>query len=209
MYKVFVNDFPIILSTKKDMGENYISLPLKMTKIKRVIRKVGQGKLKNVNLYHKNENKLLPIFFKKIKVVRAAGGLVKNSRDEVLFIFRNGKWDLPKGKIEAGENLEECAIREVEEETGIQDLEVVRYLETTYHIFNRRGRMKLKETVWYEMRSDYQGPFTPQEDEDITKVKWKGGEKLQKALKKSYANIQLLFSEEHTSIKSKDRISQM
>ena len=209
MYKVFVNDFPLILSTKKDMGENYISLPLKMTKIKRVIRKVGQGKLKNVNLYHKNENKLLPVFFKKIKVVRAAGGLVKNSRDEVLFIFRNGKWDLPKGKIEAGENLEECAIREVEEETGIQDLEVVRYLETTYHIFNRRGRMKLKETVWYEMRSDYQGPFTPQEDEDITKVKWKGGEKLQKALKKSYANIQLLFSEEHTSIKSKDRISQM
>ncbi len=209
MYKVFVNDVPIILSTKKDMGEKYVSLPLKMTKVKRLIRKVGKGKLKNVNLYHKKEEKLLPILFKKIKVVTAAGGLVRNSRDEVLMIYRNGKWDLPKGKIEEGEELEECAIREVEEETGIQDLELIRYLDTTYHIFNRKGRMKIKRTIWYEMKSDYPGPFIPQEDEDITKVKWKGGEKLHKALKKSYANILLLFPEKQASIQAKDRVSQM
>lgn len=209
MYKVFVNDIPIILSTTKDMGEKYLSIPLEVTKIKKILGLVGKGKLKNVNLFHENEKELLNIFSQKIRVVQAGGGLVKNKKGEVLFIFRNGKWDLPKGKREPKESLEECAVREVEEETGIQGLEIVDFLDTTYHIFKRGGKMKLKETHWYEMKSNYQGPFKPELEEDITKVRWKSEKKMRKALTKSYANIQLLFPENLLPVESDDGVSHM
>lgn len=200
MYKVFVNDIPIILSTTKDMGEKYLSIPLEVTKVKKILRMVAKKKLKNVNLFHDNEKELLPIFSRKIRVVQAGGGLVKNDQGEVLFIYRNGKWDLPKGKREPKESLEHCAMREVEEETGIQGLEMVGFLDTTYHIFNRGGKMKLKETHWFEMKSNFEGPFKPELQEDITKVRWKDEKKTRKALAKSYANIQLLFPENLLSI---------
>lgn len=200
MYKVFINDIPIILSTNKDMGENYLSIPLEVTKVKKILRLVERKKLKNVNLFHDNEQELLTIFTQKIRVVQAGGGLVRNDRDEVLFIYRNGKWDLPKGKRESNESLEHCAMREVEEETGIQGLEMVGLLDVTYHIFNRGGKMKLKETHWFEMKSNYQGTFKPEVKEDITKVRWKSEKKLRKALTKSYANIRLLFPESMLSV---------
>src|SRR5690606_39248757 len=129
MYKVFVNDIPIILSTEKNYGENYTSFPIKTVKFKRIIRKINAGQLLYVNLYHKKEEKLLQHLFKKLPVVTAAGGMVFNDKKEILFIYRNKRWDQPKGKIEKGETLEESAIREVEEETGIQDLKITRYLD--------------------------------------------------------------------------------
>ena len=91
MYKVFVNDVPLILSTKKDLGENYVSLPIKKVRIKRIIKKISKGELLYVNLYHKNAEKLERFLRKKIKVVEAAGGLVYNSKKEILFIRRNKK----------------------------------------------------------------------------------------------------------------------
>ena len=209
MYKVFVNDIPIILSAEKDLGKKYLSIPLEVTKIKKILKLVGKGKLKNVNLYHKNEKKLLKILSRKLKVVQAAGGLVENDKGEVLFIYRNGKWDLPKGKLERKESMEECAMREVKEETGIQGLEIVEYMDTTYHVFKRGGKMKLKETHWYKMKSNYEGPFEPELGEDITKVRWKSGKKMRKALAKSYANIQLLFPEELLPVEAQDGISLM
>src|SRR5690606_40252613 len=113
MYKVFVNDIPIILSTKKDYGEKYTSFPIKTVKFKRIIRKINEGQLLYVNLYHEKEEKLLKHLFKKLPVVTAAGGMVINDKKEILFIYRNKRWDLPKGKVEKGETLEDSAIREV------------------------------------------------------------------------------------------------
>ena len=207
MYKVFVNDIPIILSTEKDMGEKYTSIPLKEVKFKRIIKKINKGKLLYINLYHAKKEKLLHHLFKKLPVVTAAGGMVLNPQKEVLFIYRNGRWDLPKGKIEKDESLEDGAVREVEEETGVQNLKVTRFLETTYHVFQRKGKYKLKVTYWYEMTTDYTGELIPEESEGIMKVKWKNREKAQKALKKSYANIKLLFPEEILPTYSKDGIS--
>ena len=206
MYKVFVNDIPVILSTEKDLGEKYTSIPLKEVKFKRIIKKINQGKLLYVNLYHSKKEKLLKHLFRKLPVVTAGGGMVLNPQNEVLFIFRNGRWDLPKGKIEKKESIEEGAIREVEEETGVKNLKITKLLQKTYHVFQRKGRYKLKETYWYEMTTDYSGELVPEESEGIEKVKWKNTEKAQKALKKSYANIKLLFPEEILPVHSKDGI---
>ncbi|HSP40061.1 MAG TPA: NUDIX hydrolase [Gillisia sp.] len=207
MYKVFVNDIPIILSTDKNYGENYTSFPIKTVKFKRIIRKVNEGKLLYVNLYHDKEEKLLHHLFKKLPVVTAAGGMVYNDKKEILFIYRNKRWDLPKGKIEKGETIKESAIREVEEETGIKDLEITRYLQDTYHVFKRKNKFKLKVTHWFEMHSNYDGELVPEVTEGIKKVKWKNLAKSQKALTKSYSNIKLLFPKEFLPANPKNRVA--
>lgn len=207
MYKVFVNDIPIILSTEKDLGEKYTSLPLKRVRFKKIIKKVLRGELMYVNLYHKNEDKLLKLLFKKMRVITAAGGMVFNPKKEILFIYRNKRWDLPKGKIEKDEDLRECAIREVEEETGVQGLEVKRLISKTYHVFRRKKKLRIKETYWYEMFTEYDGELKPEHSEGIKKAKWKNFEKSQKALRNSYANIKILFPESYLAGKSEDWVA--
>ncbi|PTX42125.1 NUDIX domain-containing protein [Christiangramia gaetbulicola] len=207
MYKVFVNDIPIIVSTQKEIGEKYTSFPLKTVRLKKVIKKILNGELMYVNLYHADETKLLKLLLKKMKVVTAAGGMVVNDKEEILFIYRNHRWDLPKGKTEKNESIEDSAIREVEEETGVQDLEIKRFITRTYHVFKRKGKLKLKETYWYEMYTEYDGDLVPELSEGIKKAKWKNFEKSQKALKKSYANIKMLFPEKYLAGKSEDRVA--
>jgi len=207
MYKVFVNDVPIILSTNKNIGENYSSFPIKEVNLKEIIEKINEGELMFVNLYHKKEEKLLKHLLKKLPVVTAAGGMVFNDNKEILFIYRNKRWDLPKGKIEKEECLEETAKREVMEETGVKDLEIIRFIGKTYHVFKRKDKYKLKVTHWYEMHSSYTGVLIPELGEGIKKVKWKNFEKIQKALTKSYANIKLLFPQEYLTTNPKDRVA--
>ncbi|UZO80554.1 NUDIX domain-containing protein [Aquimarina sp. ERC-38] len=202
MYKVFVNNTPIILSTKKEI-EGYKTLLVKEVDFEKIIKKIEKGeaagKLVKYHFYHKNEEKLMEHLYSKLPVVIAGGGKVYNKEHEVLFIKRNGKWDLPKGKAEKKEDIETTAIREVEEETGVQNLEITKFLYHTYHIFKRNGEYRLKVTYWFEMTTDYDKKLIPQEDEGITKVKWKNPEQTKKALQKSYANIQDLFSQKYKS----------
>lgn len=207
MYKVFVNDTPIIFSTEKKIKGKHISIPLKMVKLKKLIKKIHNGKQLYVNLYHKNENKLLKHLKKKLPVVTAAGGMVFNEKNEILFIHRNGKWDLPKGKMEKKENIEETALREVEEETGVKNLEIVKPIQITYHIFKRSGKYKLKETHWFEMKTNYTGNLVPEESENITKAKWKDLNKSKKALDNCYANIKLLFPGNYLAENPKEKIA--
>ena len=137
----------------------------------------------------------------------AGGGLVFNDKQKILFIYRNKKWDLPKGKNEKGEKIQDCALREVTEETGIDDLTIRKFIAKTYHVFKRNGKYKLKETYWYEMHSSYKGVLVPQIEEGIEKVKWKGFQKTQKALKKSYENIKLLFPKTYLTTHPGDRVA--
>ena len=207
MYKVFVKDIPIILSTNKKIGSQYTSMPLKIVNFKKLVKKISSGELHYINLYHKKEEKLEKFLKKKLPVVQAAGGLVYNHKKEILFIYRNSKWDLPKGGVENDETIEEAAVREVEEETGVQHLKVRDFIAKTYHVFKRNGEFKLKITHWYEMYTDYDEDLTPQAEEGIKKAKWKNFEKSQKALRDSYENIKLLFPKEYLTTHPKDRTS--
>lgn len=209
MYKVFVKDIPIILSTKKKIGSQYTAIPLKLVDFKKLIKTITKGKLLYINLYHKNEEKLERYLRKKLPVVEAAGGLVYNNKKEILFIYRNSKWDLPKGGLKEGEKHEEAAIREVEEETGVENLEIRRFITKTYHVFKRNGVFKLKITYWYEMYTNFNGELVPQENEGIKKAKWKNFEKSQRALQGCYENVKLLFPKEYLTTHPNDRVSQV
>lgn len=111
-------------------------------------------------------------FCEQFEFVQAAGGLVTREDGKMMFIFRNGKWDLPKGKVELGESLEEGALREVEEECGISQLTLGELLITTWHTYIQKGEQMLKATAWYKML--YHGNTTPkpQLEEGITEVRW-------------------------------------
>lgn len=104
--------------------------------------------------------------------IQAAGGLVQNAEKQVLLIFRKGKWDLPKGKLDPGEDLPTCAVREVEEETGVAQLTINRPLSPTYHTYFMDGRHCLKESHWYLMQTLHSGPLQPQLEEDIEQCIW-------------------------------------
>lgn len=194
MYKVFVKDIPIILSTQKKYNELYKTIPIEEARFKKIIKKIYEGEKIYLNLYHKNPEKLELFLRNSIKSVEAAGGVVENDKNEILFIRRNKKWDLPKGKVEKDETIEEAALREVIEETGIQNLELKEFFRTTYHIFKRDDKFRLKITHWYKMYSNYSGDFKPEIEEGIKKVKWKNAEKTKEALEDSYENIKLLFA---------------
>ena len=207
MYKVFVKDIPIILSTEKKIGKQYTSIPLKDVKFKQLIEKINNGELLYVNIYHKNEEKLEQFLRKKLPVVEAGGALVYNNKKEILFIYRNSKWDLPKGKVEKRETFEQAAVRETMEETGVKNLEVRRFISKTYHVFKRNNKFKLKITYWFEMYTDYSGPLIPEPKENIKKVKWKNFEQSQKAIQGSYENIKLLLPKEYLLPHPNDRIA--
>jgi len=193
MYKIFVNDKPIILTTEVEKETFFKNYSLKKVKIGNVIRKLNNTSLQEVRLIHKKKKKLLKKFLKLLPNVIAGGGKVYNKNGDILFIYRNGKWDLPKGKIEGNETIEHTAIREVSEETGVNCLEITKPLETTYHIFKRNGRYKIKITYWFEMRTQFTGNLWPQENEGITKVEWLNDAQITKAMENSYANIKVLM----------------
>jgi 8-oxo-dGTP pyrophosphatase MutT (NUDIX family) len=195
MYKVFVNDKPLFLTNEIVKETDFQLFLLESADIKQVIVKIFQNKIQKAYLYHPDEKEIMKTLKSKIPVQKAGGGLVYNEKNQVLFIFRNGKWDLPKGGIEKGEAIEETAMREVEEETGVGKLVVTNKLQKTYHIFKRNGRFKLKITHWFEMRSTFLGIPEGQAEEGIEKVAWLNPDEIQEALKNSYENIKLLFDE--------------
>ncbi|CAM3938930.1 NUDIX hydrolase [Flavobacterium antarcticum] len=195
MYKVFVNDKPLFLTNEIVKETDFQLFLLESADIKQVIVKMFQNKIHKAYLYHPDEKEIMKTLKTKIPVQKAGGGLVYNAKNEVLFIFRNGKWDLPKGGTEKGEAIEDTAMREVEEETGVGKLVVTNKLQKTYHIFKRNGRFKLKITHWFEMRTNFDGIPEGQAEEGIEKVAWLNPDEITEALKNSYENIKLLFEQ--------------
>lgn len=127
--------------------------------------------------------------FKSVLLIEAAGGLVVNERNEYLAIFRNGKWDLPKGKLEVNEKVREAAVREVEEECGIKVNKSGKKICKTYHVYDMKNEVVLKKTHWYKMKSEGQDKLKPQKEEGITKVRWFKKERLNTICKNTYPSI--------------------
>ena len=195
MYKVFYNQKPIHFTS--DLSKNSSVTPLfflKYTDSRSIINSLKDRTVEQVYLYHQNEKKIEKHFFKIFKIVEAAGGLVKNSDGAYLFIFRNKRWDLPKGKVQKNEIINEAAIREVIEETGVKNLRIRKSLPTTYHVYKANKKFKLKKTYWYLMETSYDGNLVPQIEENIELAIWKFPEEIPKLMRNAYENIKLLIN---------------
>ena len=196
MYKVFFNQKLILLTTdiispKEDSPFFYV----KFTNKKFVVQMLKSKKTKMLYLYHSKEDKLWYYFLNMFKLIEAAGGLVRNLKtNHFLFIFRNKKWDLPKGRINKNEEVQKAAIREVEEETGVENLSITKPLNTTYHIFKRNRKYRLKKTFWYLMETDYNGELTPEIKEGIEKAIWIDKKLIVSLKSQMYQNINLIIS---------------
>lgn len=127
----------------------------------------------------------------KLPTIEAAGGVVWQA-GKCLFIFRHKRWDLPKGKIEAGEMPDLAALREVEEECGINGLQLGDFLAFSYHTYRFQGQMMLKRTHWYHMESAFDGQLVPQIEEGIEEVRWIGPESFEQLV---YPNTYLSIAE--------------
>jgi len=130
------------------------------------------------------------------KKIIAGGGVVVNEKNQVLFIYRRKKWDLPKGKLDPGEDIKACAIREVMEETGIRNLTIGNLIIVTTHSYEENGMNMQKETHWFEMKASTvdNSTLTPQLEEDIEKIEWVSLENLEEYLSETYTSIQQVLN---------------
>jgi ADP-ribose pyrophosphatase YjhB (NUDIX family) len=140
-------------------------------------------------LLHEDLEKLKKQFFKHFDLIEAAGGIVQNDKKELLFIYRLEKWDLPKGKVEANEDIADCAIREVEEETGVSNLTIEQKTGETYHTYNAYGKHFLKTTHWYYMTCSSKQNLVPQTEENIDQIKWVATKDINDPLSNTYPSI--------------------
>ena len=127
----------------------------------------------------------------KKNLIIAAGGLVTNNKNELLLIFRRKKWDLPKGKLDEEETIETCAVREVQEETGLKNIELEKFIGKTYHEYFDKWLQKdvIEETWWYAMNVSENETLIPQTEEDIEKIIWANQTTLQQCLENTYPSI--------------------
>ncbi len=130
-------------------------------------------------------------------VIVAAGGLVLNERNELLMIYRLNKWDLPKGKLDDGETIEHCAVREVMEETGLNNVQLGAFIGKTQHEYYDKYLHSdaIKESHWYLMKAIGEQSLTPQTEEDITEIAWVKPETIPQLLENSYGNIQYIIEQ--------------
>ena len=190
-YKV-ISDKSVIeikQSAKKDIQVAHV-VPILSFKHFMEITKNGQIQFTSIELNRDFKN-----MFQSFEHIMAAGGIVKNSGN-ILLINRFGFWDLPKGKLEIGENPNECALREVQEECGLNNnLSVVQELNPTYHVYEYGSQSILKKTYWFEMESTYSGKLTPQLEENITDCRWVSIEELGKYMVSAYPLIDNLLKD--------------
>jgi len=204
-YKFFVNSKVVILCDNPgkvdeilDYNEPFIvqkyEQPARLDKTMQIL--LGNSNGSNLLLFSPDIAALKAAFLSRFECIEAAGGVVRNAAGEVLLIFRRGAWDLPKGKVDDGETLEQAAIREVREETGLLELTLGEKVdfpgflnEATYHSYPYKGREAMKISHWYMM--DYTGNDepVPQQEEDIEEIKWVAVNKLPSYYSRMYPSI--------------------
>jgi 8-oxo-dGTP pyrophosphatase MutT (NUDIX family) len=194
MYKVFFNDRVVLLTD--DFIRNFqvkYGLFYKYRNTEDLKELIDfYRNLKRIDtlfIFHHDLDELQERFKSCFYMVEAAGGLVCNEDGRYLVMKRRGKWDLPKGKVNTGESIPHAALREVTEECGLHNLEIVNPLMSTYHCYWIDDQSILKRTSWFDMKATGNEPLVPQSDEDITEVKWVKKEDLREITRNTYMGI--------------------
>jgi len=197
-YKIYFGDRVLILSSKipksfeKNSGLFYkYENRLEFLELLNVFEKFVH--IQTLYVQHEREDELLEKVKSFYTIVEAAGGIVYNNDNQILLIFRRGKWDLPKGKVEKGEFYKQTALREVQEECGLKQIETGKHLFDTYHTYTQANEKILKRTVWYEMFLKNEETPVPQTAEDITEVKWFDYDSMAEVMKNTYASLKDLL----------------
>jgi len=195
MYKVFINDKPLFfLNNLESYTLTQGSGVVEFSELE-TIEELMDFHEDNLHTYIIGDEDEWKTFCSIFVNIEAAGGLVENETDGFLFILRNSKWDLPKGKLEKGESIEEGAIREVEEECGIKNPVITAHLLDTYHTYFHKGNWVLKRTYWYKMQYKGDDKLVPQTEEGITKVEWLSESEWHQVLVNTYGSIQDVLEE--------------
>tara|TARA_B100000700_G_scaffold331521_1_gene465127 strand:+ start:5402 stop:6088 length:687 start_codon:yes stop_codon:yes gene_type:complete len=213
MKRIFINDIPVLfknLDNSKLKVENYDTLidgssgiihtklrarvliydalPDSIDSLLKIMTEKKLKKTYSVTFTLKNKKEVIKYLKKKFKVIKAAGGIVQNNENKILFIYRLGKWDLPKGKKDKGEKIKDCAVREVEEETNTK-VKIIKRNCTTWHTYTRYKKFILKKTVWYKMKCIDDSRMKGQKKEKIEKVRWMENKIINEILINSYKSL--------------------
>lgn len=191
-----MNEKKLLLSKQSENLEKTLGYE-NVTSLEIALDLLENTSVKELNVFGENIDEIWSEFQKLFRIIEAAGGIVSKPNGDILFIKRLGKWDLPKGKMEKGESREESAVREIEEETGLQNVELLSFINTTYHIYiERNGDKVLKCTHWFEMSFDGEDTSKPQIEEGITEVAWKNTLQIEEEVFPStFKNIRLIITE--------------
>lgn len=209
MYKVFINSLPVYFVKKgteiqNNFVENTLFVDVEYVNFKDVLAKYSAIKTDTPDelvFLCANVQEVWEKFLIDYQFRVAAGGLVYNEKNELLLIFRNGVWDLPKGHVELNETIEAGAVREVEEECGILNPIITQKVLVTYHTYLYKDQQVLKENHWFNMRYTGDELLVPQLEEGITKVAWKSQAEAEQCLVNSYGSIVDVFYE--STVKNK------
>ena len=212
MEKIFINENAVYLVEQKlwehqqaiypnNDAQEYIKVPPEFDWEGFLYSMEQSNSAKSILLIHPDIKYLKKKFHSYFQTIKAAGGVVLNEKNELLIIYRRGKWDLPKGKMDDGEEIEETAVREVMEETGLKQVQIRKRLDLygtdqkgTLHTYIEKGSRIIKLTCWFEMKTDQPGELVPEEREGITEVKWVSPEYLQPFLQDTYRSLLDVFS---------------
>jgi hypothetical protein len=189
-YKIYINNNSLLI-TKSVPGhiEDFQQVELAGLNFKAFYKAVRKEATEHYVIINENPKAVLEEIKQSCQLIKAAGGLVKNDKDEFLFIFRNKRWDLPKGKVEKGEKVKDAALREVEEECGVKIAQNNKKLCRTYHFYELAGKIVLKKTNWYNMTVKGNPKLAPQKEEGITRAEWLSQGQLKPVLKNTYPLI--------------------
>jgi 8-oxo-dGTP pyrophosphatase MutT (NUDIX family) len=193
-YKIYYNDRVVILTSKItksfEKNEGLFYKYQKKEELEEILDAFATFSHNQVlYILHEDADELLDMIKPSFTIVEAAGGAIRRKDGKLLAIFRRGKWDLPKGKVEKGEFYKQTALREVQEECGLNDIEVGKRLFDTYHTYNEGSKKILKRTIWYEMLLTSNEKPVPQTEEDITEIKWFDYQDLGDIMKNTYESL--------------------
>jgi hypothetical protein len=189
-YRIFINDNTLFIAdVLPEQAEKIQQLEIQDFDLQTFYKKLKNGSKKSYIFLTKNPKETFKKLKKDCDIIKAAGGLVESVNGNYLFIFRNKKWDLPKGKLEDGENMKETAVREVEEECGIKVFKREEKLCKTYHVYPIGANLVIKKTNWYKMKVKGEPKLIPQKEEGIDKAVWLDKKEISPVLKNTYPSI--------------------